>query len=160
MKRASDIQAEANAIRNRLMAEHPGLASALRAIRISTSTRMTRSAGNANYPQNRIKLSVPFFSDEENFTQHLENTVKHEVAHLLAGRGTGHGPVWRAMHRRLGGTAERMHNMALSENYAAKRAPRVEVACERCGQPLGLGPGQAQKHKRGARYSHRRCPAG
>ena len=158
MKRASDIQAEARAIRDRLAAEHPELAGKLRGIDIATSTRMTRSAGNANYARKTVKLSVPFFADEHNFETHLENTVKHELAHLLAGQGTGHGPAWRAMHRRLGGTAERTHDMALSEGYANRRAARVEVPCARCGGPLLLGPRQQTRHREGARYAHRRCP--
>src|SRR6478736_3287909 len=39
----------------------------------------------------------------------FRSTMIHEIAHALVGGGHGHGPVWRSMHRSLGGNAKRTH---------------------------------------------------
>lgn len=131
------------------------------------SARMTRAAGKAWPHSGEIKLSLAFFEDRNNFEKEFRNTVTHEVAHILSppirtGRKkSSHGPAWKAMHRRLGGTGERCHTLDLATGYERQtrgRAVRTEVACPKCGQPMSLGPTQMKRHRAGARYSHAKCP--
>ena len=138
-------------------AQHP----VLHRLPLRVSSRMTRAAGKAVWKRGmpfEIVLSLPFFADDAN---DLRRTVTHEAAHIIAGHAAGHGPAWRAVHRSMGGKGDRCHTMSLAEGFThtpRKRAPRVEVTCPKCGKPMLLGPTQARKAARGARYTHARCP--
>ena len=169
MRNALEIRQAALAIRARLMDENPDLARDLASINFKVSARMTRAAGYAQPSKRLVKLSEAFFLNPENDSQ-LENTVTHEIAHILAPptrspyarKRDVHGHEWQRMHRRLGGTAERCHDMALAEGFQRRtrtRAQRVDVPCGKCGQPVALGPTQLKRARlRGAVYSHKRCP--
>jgi predicted SprT family Zn-dependent metalloprotease len=37
----------------------------------------------------------------------VEDTIRHEIAHALAGPSTGHGPVWQARARQVGANPQR-----------------------------------------------------
>jgi hypothetical protein len=52
------------------------------------------------------------------------------------------------LHRRLGGTAVRCHDLALADGYTARRTmSRTEVPCPcGCGLHMNLGPTQAKRH--------------
>lgn len=65
--------------------------------------RATRRAGQCDYTRRRITVSrrlMQLYSPHE-----ARDVVIHEVAHALAGKEAGHGPVWREVALRLGGTA-------------------------------------------------------
>lgn len=157
MRNKQQIQREARAILAPLVERYPVLAG----IPIRVSTRMTRAAGKATWKRGmpyEIALSLPFFADE---TNDLHRTVTHEAAHIVAGHAAGHGYEWKRVHRSMGGKGDRCHTMSLAEGFKhtpRKRAPRVEVSCPKCGQPMSLGPTQLRKAQRGAVYSHARCP--
>ena len=169
MKTAREILTETQRILRECVPLVPGFDIAT--VRVRVSNRMSRAAGKARILTRTIYLSVPFFADDENFRLHLRNTVTHELAHLLAPpvrigrRRDVHGPAWRAMHRRLGGTGARCHEMEVAAEYAkAKRPPvRVPMPCPKCGKPMLLGKTQARRHadqiRYGGRgYTHRICP--
>ncbi|GAA1914998.1 hypothetical protein GCM10009815_07380 [Nocardioides marmoribigeumensis] len=64
-----------------------------------------RRAGICRYSDRVIGLSRPLtalHSEDE-----VRDTVLHEIAHALVGPGTGHGPRWRAVARRIGCSGER-----------------------------------------------------
>lgn len=149
MQRARAILAECRAL-------VPDQAAKLDRITFKVSARMTRAAGNARPLTGEIKLSLPFFADRANFDADFRNTVTHEIAHVLAPsfreypgqRRNPHGPAWRAMHRRLGGTGDRCHTLELADGYTARRSRRVSVPCPcGCGQDMKLGPTQAKRHR-------------
>lgn len=68
--------------------------------------RAVRSFGACHYSSKRITLSRVL--TETATAEQVRNTMLHEIAHALVGHDAGHGPVWRAMHRRIGGTGERI----------------------------------------------------
>ena len=169
MKSEREIKAFANAVRNECMTLTPEHADALRKILFRVSRRMTRAAGKARPSTGEITISAAYFEDDGNFDRELRNVVTHEIAHVLSpptrdrytGRKSSHGYAWKAMHRRLGGTGDRCHQLDLAVGYDRKtrgRAARVSVPCPKCGGPMSLGPTQLKKHKAGAGYSHKRCP--
>ncbi|MBK5963900.1 sprT domain-containing protein [Thiocystis minor] len=53
-----------------------------------------RAHGLCRYDRRRIELSAPLTEREPEVSLIL-NTIRHEIAHALAGPKTGHGPVWR-----------------------------------------------------------------
>lgn len=129
------------------------------AISFEFSSRMTRAAGKARPASGRVTLSVAFFEDRQNFEKDFRNTVTHEIAHVLSppvrvGRKrSSHGPAWKAMHRRLGGTGERCHELDLAEGYTRRVSPRTPAKCGcGCGTPISLGPTQARKARAGVTY--------
>ncbi len=65
--------------------------------------RRRRMTGLCVFPHNgrpgRIELSAPYV--ELNEPADVEDTLRHEIAHALAGP-VGHGPAWVAMCRRTG----------------------------------------------------------
>lgn len=68
--------------------------------------RAVRSFGACHFRSKRITLSRVL--TETATAEQVRNTMLHEIAHALVGGEAGHGPVWRAMHRRIGGTGERV----------------------------------------------------
>jgi len=73
--------------------------------------RAKKRYGQCNYADRVITLSGHFVDhgpDEE-----IRQTILHEVAHVLAGPGTGHGPEWLAKARSIGYTGKRTKNVPL-----------------------------------------------
>jgi hypothetical protein len=62
--------------------------------------------GLCRYGPRTVELSSPFV--EHNPEEVVRDTLLHEVAHALAGRAAGHGPLWRAMCLRVGARSERL----------------------------------------------------
>ena len=129
-------------------------------IKFEACNRMTRCAGRAYHRKSLVKLSIPFFSNENNFKEHFYNTVTHEIAHLLApslpeyGRRKPHGSEWQAMHRKLGGNAKRCHQMQLSDAYDI----RFTTPCARCGEKIVLSQRQWANVRNGTtEYLHKSC---
>ena len=72
-------------------------------VQIRMSSRLTRSAGNADPRSGLVQLSVPIFCLEENASGY-RNTVLHEIAHVIAGPHVpAHGRVWRDRFLEIGG---------------------------------------------------------
>lgn len=111
---------------------------------------MTR-AGRCVYGTKTISYGIPFMlrSGEKERT----NTVLHEVAHALAGPGTGHSITWKRKFISLGGNGERLsyfpqdiytHDNFLwigtcptcNDRTGMSRAPKSVWACATC--PLEL----------------------
>ena len=136
---------------------HSSVAEALRAVKanvkVEMSNRMTRAAGKASVEMMfgkiipstlTLKLSVPLMgraTEEER-----EETITHEIAHLvdyvLRGK-SDHGPIWKRIHRALGGTGARCHNI---DRTGLKRAvTRHEYKDHRTGRVVLFTNGNHQK---------------
>ena len=88
-----------------LLAEH-GLA-----VEWAVGLNDSRSnSGTCNYTRRTIYLSR-FFIDIESDESTL-NTIRHEVAHALAGPRAGHGPRWRAIFLELGGDGQTVNYLS------------------------------------------------
>lgn len=177
MRTRRELVWEANRIRQELCESHPTLAEKLRPIRFEVSARMTRAAGVAYPTRNLVKLSLAFFADEANFAKDFRNTVTHEIAHILVpptrclGRSNrdAHGFHWQMMHRSLGGTGERCHELELSAGFQARKKVCFEMPCFKCGGPILLTRSRAEVYRLGIAngslgpgtghgFSHRICP--
>lgn len=67
--------------------------------------RAKRRFGCCNYTKKRISLSLPLtkIRDPDN----VRNTILHEIAHALVGRGHGHDSIWRAKAIEIGCNGDR-----------------------------------------------------
>lgn len=63
-------------------------------------SRAKSAFGYCKYGPKRIELSK--FLTKTRSHKEIENTIRHEIAHALAGPKAGHGPQWRAMARKVG----------------------------------------------------------
>ena len=102
------------------------------------SERMTRCAGKASskwnsvlgqYSPSKLTFGIKFL--REHTEEVLNNTVAHEIAHLIAielygEEGRGHGSEWKSVMRALGVPAEIYHDMKLSCN---NNKPTVHCKC-------------------------------
>jgi predicted SprT family Zn-dependent metalloprotease len=89
----------------RLMTEH-GLIE--KGWRFRTYCNTDKYTGQCRHDQRVIRMNkLTAFINED---RHVENTLRHEIAHAVVGVGHGHGPVWREMAVRLG--AEPRHCVA------------------------------------------------
>jgi predicted SprT family Zn-dependent metalloprotease len=81
--------------------------------------------GLCRYGPQVIELSVHFV--EGNEPEAVRETVLHEIAHALAGREAGHGPLWKAMCMRVGARPERL------STEVAMPDGRWQARCDGCG---------------------------
>ena len=98
------------------------------------NTRFTRRMGDASPMLRRTRYSKPLWplaSPEER-----EETVRHEVAHVLAnikyGANCAHDRRWQAMHRACGGKKGRTHNV--DRGSLGRKQARFAVPCPGCSR--------------------------
>lgn len=56
--------------------------------------------GRTCYDRRNLELSIPYVLSETEAV--VEDTIKHEIAHINVGVGHGHDRIWKAEARRLG----------------------------------------------------------
>jgi len=64
--------------------------------------RGTRRMGLCSFTNRRISVSRHYAKHADE--AHVRDTLLHEIAHVLAGPAAKHGPVWKAVARRIGAT--------------------------------------------------------
>jgi predicted SprT family Zn-dependent metalloprotease len=84
-----------------------------------------RRLGACHYANRQITLSRFFVV--RNGPSEIRETLLHEISQALVGRGHGHGPVWKAMARRIG---------CLPVRCGTAEMPRGQwrAACPSCGR--------------------------
>ncbi len=147
------LEAEASQILAEVKRRFPQYREALLSIEIRLSQRLTRSAGNADPRTGVVQLSEPIFRLEENAGA-FENTVLHEIAHIIVGSDVrAHGPEWRSTFLQLGGNGQRTHNLRSSRQHRTHHA-----RCSRCDGEIELGTRRYRRLISGARdYVHVGC---
>lgn len=110
-----------------------------------------KRAGCCKYRSKTITLSYYYVT--ANSGEDILDTLLHEIAHAIAGPGTGHGPVWKAVCRRIGARPVRCYDsqriVMPSGRYQAtcpgcsfvfhrhKRPRAGERWCRKCGRTRG-----------------------
>lgn len=102
--------------------------------------RAVNALGTCNYRKQTIFLSRSYV--ELNPEELVMDTIMHEIAHALVGPGKGHGPVWKAMARKLGAkpaskkTAETKQGRFMAECPGClkrfRKHRRTKTACKDC----------------------------
>jgi len=118
-----------------------------------------KTAGQARPRENRIRLNFILF--KENLKDFVENTIPHELAHLISyalyGRaGNGHGNYWKLVMINLGLEPDRCHNYDVT-NATVRTVKRMyEYTCN-CSEPHMLTKIKHNRIQRGGVYVCRRC---
>lgn len=77
--------------------------------------RGVKQAGCAVYYRTKDKwemvLSRPFIEDTD--FSFMDDTIRHEIAHIAAGHDNGHNHVWMSMARKFGASPSRCHDTVL-----------------------------------------------
>lgn len=93
--------------------------------------RMTRTYGICRFRPRRVEISWKIAS--LNNREHNLDTIRHEVAHAIAGPGAGHGPKWKAACAQTGARPVRCY----TSDEVAVPSGRYVATCEACGEICG-----------------------
>lgn len=102
--------------------------------------------GSCDWDKQVISLSRYFV--RMNDQSEIQETVRHEIAHALAGPNTGHGAKWRAIARSIGAIPKPYADIGIS-----LPKERWALVCENCKQTLLL------RHRRSLDTKWRYCVA-
>lgn len=81
----------------------------------------------------RIEVSI-YHAEHGDFSA-VDDTIRHEIAHALAGKDAGHGPAWQTMCVVTGAQPERLaHTTAIPGNWSAA-CPTCQLQYHRVRQP-------------------------
>ena len=95
-----------------------------------------RRAGQCDFTAQTISLSRHYVRHAE--TDHIRDTILHEIAHALVGPKHGHDAVWRQKAREIGCTANRCHTLNFSAAKWIMQCPKGCFAVERHRRKMGL----------------------
>lgn len=84
--------------------------------------------GSCNYNRRKVTLSGPIVLLNE--AKQVEQTIRHEIAHVLVGPGHGHDAVWKAMARKCGDDGARCYDPAVVNTPEAAWV----ALCPKCGK--------------------------
>jgi predicted SprT family Zn-dependent metalloprotease len=85
--------------------------------------------GKCNFSKQQISLST--YLVEANGEVEIRDTILHEIAHALAPRGAGHGPVWQALALSIGCTGRRCYGQEV-----ARPVPKFKGTCPSCQRAI------------------------
>lgn len=106
----------------KLLTEH-GLTS----WKVRFSNRMTRALGQCAHYSKTISYQQRYI--EQNDWAEIENTIRHEVAHAIAGANAGHGAAWQRVAIQLGANPR-------STSTGAKLTRKFKGTCPTCGREI------------------------
>jgi predicted SprT family Zn-dependent metalloprotease len=81
--------------------------------------------GRCNFGRKQISLSR--YLVELNNEVEVRDTILHEIAHALAPRGAGHGPVWQALALSIGWSGRRCYGPEIT-----RPTPKFKGTCPVC----------------------------
>lgn len=94
------------------------------------------AAGYAYYMKNLVTLNPIYMMEPEHVTHILDDTLPHELAHLVAYQlhgprdGTGHGPRFYEAGRKMGLDLERCHHMGTASEVMSKMFEAAGITSE------------------------------
>jgi hypothetical protein len=71
--------------------------------------------------------------DDPTLAEKAIDTLRHEVAHAIAGHAAGHGPAWRAACRMVGANPERTYTATDQQREQRDRGAKWSLTCDHPG---------------------------
>lgn len=115
--------------------------------RVKVSARMTTTYGCCDYHKREIRISGPLAAI--NTAAQTLDTIAHEVAHAIAGPGSGHGPAWKAACALTGARPVACYSgdvVAVSQRWVG--------TCRACGEQVAT---RKQRPQGGKHHVARAC---
>jgi predicted SprT family Zn-dependent metalloprotease len=113
--------------------------------------RSKKTLGWCRHDEKKITMSK--YTSITRSIDAVKNTILHECAHALLGRGYGHTTQWKQVARRIGCDAQRCGELLMSERPAGKytatckcqtyifyRKITRSLRCRRCREVLNIVP--------------------
>ena len=111
--------------------------------------RAKRRAGCCKYSRSMITLSIYYVS--RNGEEDVRDTILHEIAHALAGPGTGHGRIWKLKCLEIGARPVRCYSRDVDmpegrysatcggcqRKFVRHRRRKRTLYCSACGPEIG-----------------------
>lgn len=88
--------------------------------------KTTRILGRCWYNRKHIELSARYVRRSDEAV--IEDTIRHEIAHALAGHSAGHGPLWKQWCLKVGAKPQRCKHES-----EIKSVKRYVAECPNCG---------------------------
>lgn len=88
--------------------------------------------GLCNHTYRRLQFSRELF--RVNTPERCMDTIRHEIAHAIAGSGAGHGPTWKRIVSEIGGTPRRCFSAEDTVMAQAKYVGHCGENCEHTGK--------------------------
>ena len=95
---------------------------------------MTTGLGKTKFLPGEIRIEVARWALEALTEAEVIDTVRHEMAHAVAGPRQGHGPLWKAHARRLGATPTATTETTVSPR---RKNAKIEAFCPTCDKVVG-----------------------
>lgn len=120
-----------------------------------------RTAGKAFYFEHKIELN-PDFINNGNIEYIIEQTLPHEIAHLVSVEvygpviGRGHKWAWKHIMRLMGLDANRCHNLS-TEGVKTRKFTRIDYRCNCCGQTIPVTKYRHNQILSGRKIFHTAC---
>jgi predicted SprT family Zn-dependent metalloprotease len=86
-----------------------------------------RRAGQCDFAKKLITLSHHFV--ERNTDEEIVDTILHEIAHAIAGKEAGHGPLWAFVCGKIGAKP-----VACYDDSVNMPKPKYRAVCAVCGK--------------------------
>jgi len=127
-------------------------------VTVDITPRRTTVAGRAYLGRAKVWINIPVHQAEPGM---LEDTVAHEVAHLVSyelyGRaGSGHGKRWKSVMVALGQTPDRLYKGTDEQLLVGKNMTRHVYRCG-CGHEMNVSAKRHNAALRGAGFHHKGC---
>jgi len=147
------IMPQALRICSELMTAHPQHAAALASVQMSVNGRLTRSLAKARWRSNGQRL-IHFSRTLAHWMNEslIDDAVRHELAHMVAGYEAGHGPVWQRIAVLFG--CQPVTSVKVAQTFM-RRHTKYPVPCTECSQPLML---TRRRINDPHTYHHTKCP--
>lgn len=97
------------------------------------SKKMTSTYGTCNYDRKEIKLSIPLSTYKEK--EETVDTILHEIAHALVGKGHHHDDVWKQKAKEIGCSGKRTYGIQPRELRRPSQH-RYTYRCPKCGAEI------------------------
>lgn len=120
--------------------------------RLTINPRLRAIMGKCVYHSKTIHIAK-WILDGGVTDEEIMETLLHETAHALVGHSAGHGPVWKAQYKRLGGNGKRLGNAPREAIPARQNGFKYGILCPQCGILPNTGFYRRPKNAK----IHRRC---
>jgi SprT-like family. len=142
----------ANAILLEMVLKFPEFRKRLQHVTFEVDARLKLTLGKALWDTCHVKLAPVLALDANLAGGATEDTIRHEIGHLVCPRAEGHGALWKALGAVLGYSENATYSaedVGVSCRQRRNVRRRYVYPCPRCGDNIGLNSAQQRRKDEG-----------